>query len=108
MDENAFRQPPAIGAEPDMIEDDLPSNLDFIDASYGSAAGARPLTPDDLEDYDEDGDGRLTPTLKGGETDKIVSNMGGETIRMLTKEGIHIIEGYYDELPPESTTSSSK
>lgn len=85
VDENAFRRPPAIGPEPDMIEDDLPTNSDFIDASYGPAAGARPIEDDEFENYDE---------------------TGGETIRILSGDGINIIEGYFDSLPPETNNSS--
>lgn len=111
MDDNAFKQPPTIGPEPDMVEDDLPKNSEFIDASYGAAAGARPLTEEDLEDFDDDDDddvdGRLTPTL-GASTDRIVSNVGGETVRLLSVEGIQIVEGYFDHLPAEIATAPSR
>lgn len=107
LEENAFRRPPALGPEPDMIEDDLPKNADFIDASYGPAGGARPMTEEDLEDFEEDNySGRNTPTQRGPDTAGILSSFGGETIRLMTSEGIHIVEGYYDSLPPETSTSS--
>ena len=107
LEENAFQRPPAIGPEPDMIEDDLPKNADFIDFSYGTDAGARPMTDEDLDGF-EDGDfgGRNTPTQEAMDAIGIVSSVGGETIRMMNKGGIKIIEGYYDTLPPDSSTSS--
>jgi len=98
LDENAFRRlAPALSHDPDMVEDDLPTNPDYIDASYGSAAGVRDLTDEDLDDFDEgDFSGRRTPT----QGDRgVVSVTGGETIKMLTQEGLNIIEGYYDNLP---------
>jgi len=90
-----------------MIDDDLPKNADFIDASYGPAAGARPITEEDLEDFEGEGEhgGRSTPTLRGPGAG-ILFSFGGETIRLMTNEGIRIIEGYYDNLPPESNTTS--
>ena len=98
LDENAFRRlAPALSHDPDMVEDDLPTNPDYIDASYGSAAGMRDLTDEDLDEFD-DGDfgGRRTPT----QGDRgVVSVTGGETIKMLTQDGLNIIEGYYDNLP---------
>lgn len=98
LDENAFKRlAPALSHDPDMIEDDLPTNPDYIDASYGSAAGVRDLTDEDLNEFD-DGDygGRRTPT----QGDRgVVSITGGETIKMLIHEGLNIIEGYYDNLP---------
>src|SRR5258708_8181242 len=80
-----------------MVEDDLPTNPDYIDASYGSAAGMRDLTDEDLDEFDYgDFGGRRTPT----QGDRgVVSVAGGETIKMLTRDGLNIIEGYYDNLP---------
>jgi autophagy-related protein 2 len=88
-----------------MVEDDLPKNADFIDASYGPAAGARPMTEEDLEDFEEDHNGgRRTPTQRGSDATGILSSFGGETIRLMANEGIRIIEGYYDNLLPETGT----
>ena len=95
LDENAFRRlAPALSYDPDMVEDDLPTNPDYIDVSYGSAAGVRDLTDEDLDEFDDGG--RLTPT-QGNRG--VVSVTGGETIKMLTQDGLNIIEGYYDNLP---------
>jgi autophagy-related protein 2 len=104
--EDAFKVPPDIGPEPDMVKDDLPSNTDFIDGAYGSDAGVRPITDEDAEDdvFDKpvrEGENQEGPT-------GLVSTVRGETIRLFTNEGIRVIEGYFDRLPPESLDSSSR
>ncbi|KAG1782593.1 hypothetical protein EV702DRAFT_1232405, partial [Suillus placidus] len=98
LDEQAFRRIPDVGNAADMINDDLPTNLDYLDESFGSAAGLRELRDDDLEDFDVQEDGRTTPVA--GETG-VVSNVGGETIRII--KPIRPIEHYYDTIPPENT-----
>lgn len=85
-----------------MINDDLPANLDYLDASFGAAAGLRELRDEDLEDFDkEEQSGRSTPVP--GETG-IVSNVGGETIRIFKK--IFFKECHFDTLPPVTSPSS--
>lgn len=107
LDENAFRRlAPALSHDPDMVEDDLPTNPDYIDVSYGSAAGVRDLTDEDLDEFD-DGNfgGRRTPT----QGDRgVVSITGGETVKMLTPEGLNVIEGYYDNLPLNTDNLASE
>ncbi|KAG1753407.1 hypothetical protein EDB19DRAFT_1669210 [Suillus lakei] len=98
LDEQAFRRIPDVGNAADMIYDDLPRNLDYLDESFGSAAGLRELRDDDLEDFDVQEDGRTTPVA--GETG-VVSKVGGETIRIM--KPIRPIEHYYDTIPPENT-----
>lgn len=98
LDEQAFRRIPDVGNAADMINDDLPTNLDYLDESFGSAAGLRELRDDDLEDFDVQEDGRTTPLA--GDTG-VVSKVGGETIRII--KPIHPIEHYYDTIPPENT-----
>ena len=50
LDEQAFQRQPVIGPLPDMINDDLPRNLEYLDASFGAAAGLRPFDDEDEED----------------------------------------------------------
>ncbi|KZT26471.1 hypothetical protein NEOLEDRAFT_1177476 [Neolentinus lepideus HHB14362 ss-1] len=103
MDEYAFRRVPEVGAAPDMISDDLPTNPDYLDASFGAAAGFRELTDSDLDEFDEqDIPAMAVPSYVSG----IVSNVGGETVRMLDPEGIHIDEGYFETLTPEKLDQS--
>lgn len=92
-----------------MIYDDLPTNLDYLDDSFGTAAGLRELRDDDLNEFDveETEAGRLTPT-SGGPQNGIISNVGGETVKILRPEGIHIVEHYFDTLPPDSANEASE
>ncbi|PCH37996.1 hypothetical protein WOLCODRAFT_87760 [Wolfiporia cocos MD-104 SS10] len=101
LDEDAFRQPPEIGSTPDMINDDLPTNPDYLDESFGSAAGLRELDDDEFE-VDAN-----TTSSREYEKPAHVSTYGGETIKMLRPEGLHIIEDYFLDMKPESADSSS-
>ncbi|KAH7103957.1 hypothetical protein BKA62DRAFT_695150 [Auriculariales sp. MPI-PUGE-AT-0066] len=98
VDNDAFRKLPAVGSAPDLITDDLPTNLNYIDLSYGSAAGLVALS----EDGEDDEDGSYVvkqpaPSTASG----LVSSYGGETIRMLVPGGINIIDDFFDNIPPE-------
>ncbi|TEB36380.1 hypothetical protein FA13DRAFT_1683755 [Coprinellus micaceus] len=101
IDELAFKRAPEIGPTPDMIYDDLPTNLDYLDESFGAAAGLRELTDDDLDEFDiRDIATPSVPVASAGTG--IISSVGGETIRVLRPEGLNIVEGYYDDLPRET------
>ncbi|KZT70159.1 hypothetical protein DAEQUDRAFT_226544 [Daedalea quercina L-15889] len=104
LDEHAFRQLPEVGAAPDMIYDDLPTNPDYLDESFGAAAGLRELDDDEFDESDVD-----VPASVGDTTDKgsNTSTYGGETIRMLRPEGLQIIEHYFDTMTPDSVDGES-
>jgi autophagy-related protein 2 len=108
IDEYAFRAIPEVGTA-DLIDDDLPTNLDYLDESFGAAAGLRELRDDDLDEFDveEAATNRTTPSLDQQQTG-IISRIGGETIKMLVPEGIHIVENYFDSLPPDSTNGNQQ
>jgi autophagy-related protein 2 len=109
VDEHAFKQVPEVGPAPDMISDDLPTNLDYLDESFGTAAGLRELRDDDLDEFDvgETEVGRVTP-IPGAQQTGIISKVGGETIKILRPEGIHIVENYFDTLPPDAAHETSE
>ncbi|KAK7467202.1 autophagy-related protein 2 [Stygiomarasmius scandens] len=86
IDDLAFKRVPEIGPAPDLIYDDLPRNMNFLDVSYGAAAGLRELDEDDFNDF------------PGGD----------ETIRMLRPGGLHIVEHHFDNLPPTLNDGSSE
>jgi len=99
LDEEAFKTLPEVGAAPDMINDDLPSNLDYLDESFGAAAGFREIRDDEFDEED-------IPTSN---TDaEGVFSIGGETIRMLSDSGIKIVEHHFDNLPPDALSDSSQ
>lgn len=104
LDEHAFRRVPEVGSIADMISDDLPANLDYLDASFGTAAGLRELRDDDLEDFNtEEQSGRTTPVP--GETG-VVSNVGGETVRIFKR--FSFTEHYFDTIAPDTSETASR
>lgn len=94
VDEAAFRTVPEVGAAPDMIADDLPVNMDYLDESFGAAAGLRELTEDDMDEFDA----TYTPDIDYDDP-SIISRVGGETIRILEPEGLDIVENHFNTLP---------
>ena len=105
VDEHIFRRIPEVGPAPDMINDDLPSNLDYLDASFGTAAGLRELRDDDLDEFDLEDAGRVTPTQSALQLG-IISNVGGETIKILRP--FDIVENHFDTLVPDSAGGDSE
>ncbi|KAF5377015.1 hypothetical protein D9757_007710 [Collybiopsis confluens] len=104
VDDLAFKKVPEMGPAPDMIYDDLPRNPDYLDESFGAAAGLRELREEDLDDFDNDEE--IFPTSSTDEDSiGVVSKVGGETIRMLHPEGLQIVDNHFDNLPPISENS---
>jgi len=86
IDDAAFKKIPTMGSAADMIDDDLPTNLEYLDDSYSASAGLREFDDEDLDDI--------------GPVDS------KETIKILRPEGLNVIEHHFDTLPPDTTTSS--
>lgn len=100
LDEEAFKTLPEVGAAPDMINDDLPSNLDYLDESFGAAAGFREIRDDEFDEEDF--------PASNANAERVVSNVGGETIRILSDSGIKIVEHHFDNLPPDAVEDTSQ
>jgi hypothetical protein len=99
VDDLTFRKIlPEVGPTPDLIEDDLPSNPEYIDDSYGTAGGFRALNEDE---EDEEFDIPDATERGGGENVTVLA--GGETIRLLTSEPIRVVEHHFDTIPPDTT-----
>lgn len=98
---------PEIGPAPDMINDDLPTNLDYLDESFGTAAGLRELRDDDLDEFDVRETDASYLASDGFDT-HMVSKIGGETIKVFQTEGITVVEEYFDTLPPDKSLGSQK
>lgn len=105
IDEDIFRKIPEVGTAPDMVNDDLPSNLDYLDASFGTAAGLRELRDDDLDEFDPADAGRVTPTQSALQLG-VISNVGGETIKVFRP--FNIVENYFDTLQPDPSGGDSE
>ncbi|KAL5511695.1 ATG2 [Sanghuangporus vaninii] len=103
LDEHAFRRQPVIGPLPDMVDDDLPKNPEYLDASFGAAAGLRPLDDEDIEDEFNPEDHVDISQSSGN----IVARHGGETVKMLHSP-IEIVENYFDTLTPSSIDLASE
>ncbi|KAJ7285766.1 hypothetical protein C8J57DRAFT_1168465 [Mycena rebaudengoi] len=109
VDDLAFKRVPEVGPAPDMINDDLPTNMDYLDESFGAAAGVQELRDDDLDDFDiGDSAGRDSVPVGRTQPRGIVSKVGGETIKMLRPDGLRITENYFDTLPPDTSDGSSQ
>lgn len=106
VDEMAFNRMPEVGPPPDMVNDDLPTNMDYLDESFGAAAGLREFRDEDLDDFDVD-DNNIDKSSPIPGAPAIVSKVGGETVKMLRPEGLRHVEHYFDTLPPDTTDSSS-
>ena len=104
LDEQAFGGAPEFGTTADMIHDDLPSNPDYLDASFGAAAGFRDMKDDDVEGFDERDEPLNTSTAP--DESGVISSIGGETIRILDPQGIHPIERYWETLTPDDLYST--
>lgn len=92
LDEEAFSRLPSLGPTADMINDDLPTNPDYLDVSYGTAGGLREIDDNDLLDFENE------PKINVG---GVISNFGGETVRMLNDKGITIIDQFFENIVPE-------
>ncbi|OSX65316.1 hypothetical protein POSPLADRAFT_1134429 [Postia placenta MAD-698-R-SB12] len=104
LDEEAFRQLPEVGSAPDMIPDDLPSNLDYLDESFGAAAGLREL--DDEFDEFAVNDPASSSSARADQPG-VISSYGGETIKMLSPEGLRINYAHFLTITPDSVDGSS-
>jgi autophagy-related protein 2 len=96
-----------VGAAPDMIYDDLPSNPDYLDVSFGAAAGLRELNDDDLDMDDPSQSKQLGgANLPSYPADKgVISSVGGETIKLLDPNGLCAVENFFNTLPALVETS---
>ena len=88
-----------------MIYDDLPTNLDYIVDSYGTAAGLREFQDDDLDEFDVE---EQQTGFDSSADARITSRIGGETIKLLRPEGIKIIENYFDNSPADTEEDNSR
>ncbi|KDR81673.1 hypothetical protein GALMADRAFT_276398 [Galerina marginata CBS 339.88] len=103
VEDLAFKRIPEVGAAPDMIYDDLPTNLDYLDESVGIAAGLRELREDDLDEFDHE-----EIDISGATDDpSVISKIGGETIKIFEPQGLEAIEDYFLTTPPDKSPGIS-
>ena len=103
MEDLKFKQVPEVGPAPDFIDDDLPTNEEYLDNAFGAAAGLREMTEEDLDEFDD------KEIQDGMEDDpNLISKVGGETIKIFDPQGIDIVEDYFLTIPPDTSHRSSE
>lgn len=123
VEEHTFRRDPEVGFTPDMIDDDLPTNPDYLDEAFGADAGAMEFSDDEFlgESTDE---GEMSESMLDSHADiqseirkstRLVEsvsqatdfgdNTHGETIKMLVPD-IQIIEDYFETIEPDPLLST--
>ncbi|KAF8654120.1 hypothetical protein AX16_003652 [Volvariella volvacea WC 439] len=106
IEDMAFKQEALeIGPTADMIFDDLPTNMNYLDESFGTAGGLRELTDDDLDEFEDDG--ALAPHVTDPKVGTVNMVGGGETIKMFTQE-VKVEEYYFDHIPTEAANQSAR
>jgi autophagy-related protein 2 len=94
---------PELGPAPDMIYDDLPMNLEYLDTSFGATKEFRGMEENNINDILEFGHDVSGSTVGPQSMEGVISNFRGETIRMLDSRGIQPIEGYFESIQEETT-----
>ena len=105
MEDLAFKRVPEVGPAGDMIYDDLPTNLDYLDVSFGAAGGLRELRDEDLDDFDDE---ELLVQSGGVGDINTISKVGGETIKIFESGGLGVTENHFLMIPPEKLGSTSE
>ena len=102
MEDLTFKRMPEVGPAPDMINDDLPTNMYYLDGSFGTAAGLREIVDDDLDEFET-----RDVIVTDPDRPSLISRIGGETIKILDVKGLETIDDYFLNIPPEETSRSS-
>ncbi|KAF9472211.1 hypothetical protein BDN70DRAFT_887253 [Pholiota conissans] len=104
VEDLAFKKIPEIGPAADMIYDDLPTNMDYLDESFGAAAGLRELVDEDFDDFED----REIDVKTNTDDSYIISSVGGETVKLFDPQGLDLVEDYYPSIPPEKPKGDSR
>ncbi|KIO29524.1 hypothetical protein M407DRAFT_70393 [Tulasnella calospora MUT 4182] len=102
IDENAFASAPEVDVGGDLMQDDLPTNLDFLDTAYGTSGGVTVYSDDEFEDLSPIDESPQVASASTPSTpeNKSLSTFKGETVRILGSGPINIIEDFYDTVTP--------
>ncbi|CAE6515684.1 unnamed protein product [Rhizoctonia solani] len=130
LEENAFHHDhhePELGPTLDIIKDDVPKNLDYLDDSFGATGRLIALSDEEpsSESTDEE---EMSESILGGASailspvhhsrayetashiitpEEEAQGYHGETITLLTNEGINIVEDYFENVEPEPLLTTS-
>ena len=110
VEDIALRRLPEVGPAPDMINDDLPTNIDYLDESFSATAGLRELRDEDLDDFSDDHDFEVDLASSATEHSGtgIISRVRGETVKMMRQEGIQVVENFFESLPMDTSAGSQQ
>ena len=103
IEDLTFKRMPEVGPAPDMINDDLPTNMYYLDGSFGPAAGLREIRDDDLDEFD-------TEDITAPESNdlSIISRVSGETIKILDAKGLEAVDDYFLNTPVDANSRPSE
>ena len=94
-----------MGPGRDMIYHDLPTNLDYLDVSFGAAAGLRELRDEDLDDFDDE---ELLVHGGGVGDPNTISKVSGETIKIFEARELGVVNDHFLIIPPEKLHNTSE
>lgn len=83
------------------MDDDLPTNEEYLDDSFGGPVDLREASEADLLEFDDTDsvvEDESTPTLRRG---FMVEHPVMEKFTLLDQDGINMVEDYFETLPPE-------
>ena len=92
VDDDAFNQIPDLISGADLIEDDLPTNLDYLDQTARHTDNSAVKSGGETL--------RSWQTTEGDQNSRLNSEVNGETVKVLYHEPFELDEDYWDTLPP--------
>ncbi|KDN38407.1 hypothetical protein RSAG8_09501, partial [Rhizoctonia solani AG-8 WAC10335] len=130
LEENAFHHDhhePELGPTLDIIKDDVPKNLDYLDDSFGATGRLIALSDEEPSSESTDEEEMSESILDGASAilspvhhprayetashiiapEEEAQGYHGETITLLTNEGINIVEDYFENVEPEPLLTTS-
>ena len=94
IEEHIFNHNPAVGSSPDMVHDDLPTNVDYLDEAFGAPASFHAVHCEDYEGFDVL---KMQTDTTWFSTER--EDTDDETIRL--NAPLHVVERYFDTLPAD-------
>lgn len=95
MDDEAFRRLPDLISGLDLMEDDLPNNLDYLDSTAGRRVPAADASPQEgMQSWETEHDDTAAPADA-----HFAAEVKGETVKVLVDGPVDLIENYWDSLP---------
>ena len=95
MDDEAFRQLPDLTSGLDLVEDDLPNNLDYLDSTAArQVKGADAAHKEGMQSWETEHDEYAAPAES-----MFAAEVKGETVKILVDGPVELVEHYWETLP---------